>query len=470
MINKLIDQKKNFSNNFGTIYRSSAIFYIPKNIKTTISISNYWEFKNNVIVGIVVSIRKLNGKLYSRYEKNFKNSNIINLSDFGLKEGSIEIEAYSNTNLRIPYAAIMCIYEGKNSINMVHTYARNHSITELEENKAIINAKESCWTIKSNLENKAVFHNGHLETNKQKAKIILTNQDGSEIKKYFNIPTMKPFATYIFELKKIFPEYKKFFKNEDGFATLHFNNNSSFTRLLLIWSTKNNREFQTTHSNFDYSKYITNKIKTKVGGEMTIPEMPKLINDLKLIVYPKFEKSNYLFKLNDYKAEKFNHGFTKKIDLDTHKVTFSTDKDFIPSRIVTGITAKYKKKKIPFECSMGINHINARKKRFGWALVSGKHISYVHINKISIINNPISKTFIFKLYNSLNKEVATKKKLISLDQTNRTIINLKNIFKNYKKFLGNKYGYITIFNEDSSIRFYTSLYDTKKGMTIEHAF
>ena len=119
---------------------------------------------------------------------------------------------------------------------------------------------------------------------------------------------------------------------------------------------------------------------------------------------------------------------------------------------------------------MGINHINARKKRFGWALVSGKHISYVHINKISIINNPISKTFIFKLYNSLNKEVATKKKLISLDQTNRTIINLKNIFKNYKKFLGNKYGYITIFNEDSSIRFYTSLYDTKKGMTIEHAF
>ena len=81
MINKLIDQKKNFSNNFGTIYRSSAIFYIPKNIKTTISISNYWEFKNNVIVGIVVSIRKLNGKLYSRYEKNFKNSNIINLSD-----------------------------------------------------------------------------------------------------------------------------------------------------------------------------------------------------------------------------------------------------------------------------------------------------------------------------------------------------------------------------------------------------
>ena len=44
----LIDQKKNFSNNFGSIYRTSAIFYIPKNIKTYICISNYWEFKNNV--------------------------------------------------------------------------------------------------------------------------------------------------------------------------------------------------------------------------------------------------------------------------------------------------------------------------------------------------------------------------------------------------------------------------------------
>ena len=47
--------------------------------------------------------------------------------------------------------------------------------------------------------------------------------------------------------------------------------------------------------------------------------------------------------------------------------------------------------KIPFECSMGINHENARKKRFGWALVSGKNINLISINRISIINEDYSK-------------------------------------------------------------------------------
>jgi len=36
-----IDQEKNFKAAFGPIFRSSGIFYLPKNIKTTISVSNY---------------------------------------------------------------------------------------------------------------------------------------------------------------------------------------------------------------------------------------------------------------------------------------------------------------------------------------------------------------------------------------------------------------------------------------------
>ncbi len=466
----LIDQKKNFSNNFGAIYRTSAMFYIPKNINTFVCISNYWEFKNNVKVGIVITIRHLNGKLFSREEKNFNESNVLVISNFGIDEGSVEIEAFSNQNLKIPYAAVMGVYEAKKSINMVHTYARNHSLIELEENNVITQAKESCWTIKPEFENKAIFHNGHLKTKKQVAKIILTNQNGKESTKIFKIKELKPFETFIFDLKKIYPNFKKFLLNKNGFATLHFKNNSSFTRLLLIWSKNRNEEFQSTHSNFDYSKYLTNKVKTKKGGEMSIPKLPDYIKNFQLIVYPKFEKGEYFYDFNGGRKNFFNKGFIKSFDSSLSKVGFYSKKNNIPSRIVTGMSGRSIKQKIPFECSMGINHENARKKRFGWALVSGKSNNLISINKISLISDNYSKFFTFKLYNAHNRKILTKVKKLDLGRENRICIELKDVFPNFKSFLGKNYGYISIFNSCSSIRFYTSIFDHKKGITLEHAF
>jgi len=470
MKNSFIDQKKNFRNNFGVIYRSSAIFYIPKNVKTSVCVSNYWKFKNNIKVGIVVTTRYLSGKLFSREERNFDNSNVIIVSNSGAIEGSVEIEAFSDKNLRIPYAAVMTVYEGKESINMVHTYTRNHSLMELEENNAITTGKESCWTIKPNVINKAIFHNGHIEIKKQKAKIILNNQSGKEIIRNFLIPSLKPFETFIFDIKKIFPNYKNFFLNKDGFATVHFTNSSSFPRLLLVWSKKNNTEFQSTHSNFDYSKYITNKIKTNKGGEMIIPKLPDEIENLKLVVYPKFEKAKYLVKYDNSKKESFSQGFIRSIDKKVEKITFFTKNNYLPSRIVTGISGKSQNQKVPFECSLGINHVGARKKRFGWSVVSGRHKNFVLINKISLIDSKVSKKFVFKLYNFQNKNILEKKKNFDLNKANRISLDLKEIFPTYKSFLKNNYGYISIFNADTSIRFYSSIYDSKKGLTVEHAF
>ena len=48
---RVINQDDNYAAKFGAIFRSSAIFFKPKNIKTTISFSNYWKFKNGLDVG-----------------------------------------------------------------------------------------------------------------------------------------------------------------------------------------------------------------------------------------------------------------------------------------------------------------------------------------------------------------------------------------------------------------------------------
>ncbi len=87
--------------------------------------------------------------------------------------------------------------------------------------------------------------------------------------------------------------------NQEGFGTLHFENNSSFTRLLIIWSDKSNKNFQVTSNNFDYSKYITNKNTSTKGAEMPFVRFKKNVQKSQLIIYPKFEKNTFLLKFDE---------------------------------------------------------------------------------------------------------------------------------------------------------------------------
>ena len=219
-----LDQEKNFKADFGSVFRSSAIFYIPKKIKTTLSITNYWRQKNNKNVTLLVSERKMIGELVRRREYNFFKTNVINIDDFLIEEGSVEIEAFSDTNIKIPYAAIMIVYDARESISMVHSYGRNHSLIELEDKNSIIVGKESCWTIKPRFINTAIFHNGHILTNSQIGKLILTNFKDRDKTYNFKIPELKPFQTFKFELSKIAPNFRNHLLNKKGFGTLHFKN------------------------------------------------------------------------------------------------------------------------------------------------------------------------------------------------------------------------------------------------------
>ena len=143
-----INQKENFNLNFGHCLRSSSIFYLPPQpIKTKIIFSNYWLFKNNIRVFLLASYRNMEGKLIKREELNFKNKNVLEIDSEGIM-GSCEIEAFSSVDLRIPYSAIMVVYETKEAISMVHSYSRIYSNIEVEEEKTISDGHEGCWILK----------------------------------------------------------------------------------------------------------------------------------------------------------------------------------------------------------------------------------------------------------------------------------------------------------------------------------
>lgn len=84
--------------------------------------------------------------------------------------------------MRIPYAAIMAIYESTESISMVHSYARAYSQHEIEEKRTITIGEESCWTLRDNLDTTSfsVIHNGPNQHERQIIKLAVRNFLGKE--------------------------------------------------------------------------------------------------------------------------------------------------------------------------------------------------------------------------------------------------------------------------------------------------
>lgn len=459
---RLINQEANYAGSFGAAFRSSAIFFKPTGIKTTISFSNYWKFKNGLNVGIVITVRNTKGKLISREEVSFQESNVINYEVGGIEQGSVEVEAFSSDNLRIPYAAIMVIYESLNGVSMVHSYGRNHSLIELEDDNAIVEARESCWTLRvdENTTNKAIFHNGHLEIEPQKAVFVVTRFDGVEKRIEFILPKIDKFETVVFHAEELLPSIKGFLGEKDGWGTLHFNSNSSFTRLLIIWENAETGEVQVTHSNFDYSSHRTNMVESEKPAFMVLPSVYGKVPNA--IVYPKFSEGSYMVNGSD----SFSSGLV--IDGTEKVLAFQRKDGQLPARIVTAASGKLNEDvSIPFECSLGVVHEKRPPKRFHWFVISKMLPTVIHITAYGEIYPCNEKVeLVLKLYSDITNEIVEKSLSFPTIDDLPQELEVEEIFE----LSGlDSFGYVSIFSHYGGLFVYSSL---RKGnsVTLEHSF
>ena len=472
---RLINQEENYAANFGATFRSSAIFYKPVGIKTTISFSNYWGFKNNLNVGLVSTVRKKCGELVSRKELSFSDGKVINLEVTEVDEGSIEIEAFSSSNLRIPYAAIMVVYEDENSISMVHSYGRNHSLIELENDKAIVEGRESCWTIRAgdSVKNTAVFHNGHVPLSEQKGYLAVTTQQGKELGYEVVIPALRPFETLLFCIEEIVPNISELLDNEIGWASIHFASQSSFTRLLVSWKDEKTNQFQVTHSNFDYTSHITNTISSDKPAYMVLPLVKDRLPDV--IVYPKFSPGVYSLSTSAIQSAcesntiDFEGGVVLSTDFDIIKFRRKDGK--LPARIVTAISGQLSNASLPFECSLGVVHELRPLKRFHWFLVSNKFPTTIHITSYNEVykSNSQSIQLVFRLYVDNSQEVAEK--VVSFESLLDvpSEIELNSLFNEQVDKIRGAFSYVSMFSHYGGFFVYSSLVKGS-SMTLEHSF
>tara|TARA_Y100000739_G_scaffold228951_1_gene242147 strand:- start:319 stop:1737 length:1419 start_codon:yes stop_codon:yes gene_type:complete len=469
-----INQQENFKSNFGYCLRSSSIFFIPQEpVKTLFIFGDYWKFKNNLEVFVLASYRDMDGNLVKRVKVNFIDKMVVELECPQGLFGSCEIEAFSTKDLKIPYSAIMAVYESKESISMVHSYSRVYSQQEIEDKKIIIDGKEGCWNLRDNdeVESFAVLHNGFNTLKEQEIQISIQNHKGEKRSVKNKLKELKPYETFLIYPNLYFDDLSEFLDGQEGSASINFHLATSFTRLLICWQKKNKTELQVTHSNFNYSLHETDLIDCEYNyGHMIIPRLEDS-KDLYAIIYPEKSPGKYIVSSQNIKI-KHVYKNLEIFKVNNQNLKFERQDGNLPSRLVTALKIESKKQSVlPCECSLGIIHKLRPEKRFHWGIFSQKFKSKIIITAIEdIYGKPKQTNLCLRVYSQKTARIIETNLFwnkISKDGINASI-ELSKYFKKSDIDFEN-YMYFSIFSHYGGFFIYTTM-EKRKSFTLEHSF
>ena len=470
-----IIQSDNYNANFGYCLRSSSIFYVPPEpIVTSIVLSNYWSFKNQLKVFLLVNWRSMKGDLLRRDSIDLESKNVETLSPPKDFCGSCEVEAFSANNLRIPYSAIMGVYETRNSISMVHSYTRTYSQIEVEDGKTISEGHEGCWVLRDcdNIRSFGVVHNGSDIKPSQEISLTITNHFGISKKVQWIEELMSPFETRTIYPSHHFPGLVEFLDGKEGSCSMDFELQKSFTRLLIGWESLDKSQLQVTHSNFDYSKHETDFVQSEhATAYMAIPSINDYEN--RVIIYPDRSPGEYLFCSGDKIYQDLPSTLMNQPVISGADLNFRKKDGELPTRIVTAIQLKSHNDNhvIPCECSLGVVHSLRPAKRFHWGVWSHQFNSRLLITSYpQIYGNVENPKITIRFYGEHTTDIAEN--IVSWKDITEDNINASLLISDYlpdSKFRQGKYGYVSIWSEYEGFVVFTTL-SKHESITLEHTF
>ncbi len=478
-----INQEKNFSNKHGFHYRSSAQFYFrvdeTLNIKTYLILFNYFKIKNQNEVAICVTLRDSKGDCIERKHLRFDKKSVIIVDGefWNVKQhiGSVEVEYFSLTNLVIPYAAVIGVYETNLGISYVHTYSRCYSKHEMESGFTVMEGCESNWTIRdtNEVESFTILHNGFLKVKEQVINLKIISESGRVLEQEYNLSSLNPYEIVEIVPQKIFKNLSNWLNNEQANCSIQFKINGGFTRTLVGNRTKINSDMQVTHSNFAYNHHKTDFIDTDKGF-MPYPNFD--IKNGQINIYPDMPSGKYFI---DYEESKNSQKLFSSGEYISYKVEKKQNFDILlgkldselPSRIPIGFSgnsANASKEILPFEISLGILSKARPKKRFWWGPIGNsktKNSLVLGLLK-DIYGEHNDEKIIIRIFNDQNNEY--KELIYSSDDIKKMNYRIDLEKDNLKEIL--KFGMYTVFSNYPGFFVY-SLTENKEGsIAIEHGF
>jgi hypothetical protein len=475
-----INQRRSFTEGFGDVLRSSAIFYVcqAKNLSTTINFMNYWKAKRGIDVVVVASTRRMDGTLLGRTRLDFDSGEVINFRpDLGSDtEGSVEIEILSIDNLVFPYPALMAFYETDKTVSMVHSYARAYSPQELEEGKTISVGAESNWTVRdgANCRSFCVFHNGSIAQPEQTGRLTIRSSTNERRDVGISIPALSAYQSFKLVPCNHMPDIGEFLDGRPGQASLSFKLSGGFTRMLVGNEIPDGSDIQVTHSDFNFNVHSTDQVSdADMQGLLRVPELQGL--DRWVVVYPEQDPGEYEVSGTGCNV-RFESGEHLQLDATGTDGLFAFDRvgGALPTRINTGIGYALSRDFLPTEPSLGVMHKEVPPKRMTWGpcILSDDLDTLVIAHAYDTIFGPVPNDaeFCFRLYSATHdgylEQIVENPDLEAFDAG----VALDAIFPDARTYLDGEYGYFTLYTEYGGLKAYVLVRNGSGSTTLEHCF
>ncbi|PPR61449.1 MAG: hypothetical protein CFH10_01156 [Alphaproteobacteria bacterium MarineAlpha4_Bin2] len=245
-------------------FRASAIFYAEVNEQRTTHVGflNYWREKNGVpSVGALLSLRdaagELRGRQYFKVEQFSYQIDVRDLVEVADNPGAsfigtIEVEIFSNEDLKFAFPALFVFYETARGISYVHTNQRIYNDPLDRRRGDPFNRRQTGFDVHCQNGTKPFVFviNGSEPVPDATADVTLFNQIGRKMTRRVALGDLPPFAARRLAIDEI--EGVSTFLGEDiGFLKLELPLGNIFNRFTCGTESKSGDWIGITHSYFD---------------------------------------------------------------------------------------------------------------------------------------------------------------------------------------------------------------------------
>ncbi len=175
------------------VTRSSAVFYFiqSESVNTQIHFMNYWKEKRGTQVSIKITLRGMDGTIAHEQPMVVDRqggyvieiAEILRAASLAVREGSVEVEIFAESNIAVAYPAAIVRYVGEDWHTVAHSSQRYFSETSGDDGEAVgavREVEEGNLTIHADprFEPFLIIHNGPVPVNGFAPQIEVRSADG----------------------------------------------------------------------------------------------------------------------------------------------------------------------------------------------------------------------------------------------------------------------------------------------------
>lgn len=280
------------------VFRGSALFYaiVSDKIDTQVTFMNYWREKNNVNnVAALVTLRDRDGHKVNRdYIKLSGSVYAVScralLEDVREFEGSLEIEIFSDEDIKFPFSAINVFYASEEAVSFVHANQRVFNNLEDMDRNAALNPWQTGFDVFADDEFSGFVSivNGPRRVRESEARLIIINRRGASLEHTVSLGDLPPYGARMINLAQL-KGVSEHLGGESGWAKVDVDLDGVFNRFLCGNISRDGARLSATHSFYDCAPHADYIRQSQIpDGEYTvfIPfSVPERL-DLDIVFYP----------------------------------------------------------------------------------------------------------------------------------------------------------------------------------------